>query len=699
MDTIIDSPVEKADDNEHARWVQEIKLYEREVERWEKDGKKITQRFKAERGSNESRSSRFNILWSNVQTLMPALYARGPKPDIERRFKDDDDLGRVASDVLERCITYFVSTHRFDAAMKEIILDRLLPGRGLSWVRYEPHFRDSAIKGNPEVKGAGPQTTEDVYAEENEPLQEVHYEEVCFDYVHWRDFGHNVCRTWEEVYAGWRIVYLTRAELVKRFGKVGNKVPLNYSPKGLKDEKIGEYLKKAIVYEIWDKVSRQVIWLHKDHGQLLDVRDDPLELVDFFPFPEPLYATLANDSLIPTPDYNEYIDQARELDNLTGRIDAIQKALKVAGVYDASAEGLERLLSEGLQNQLIPVVQWAAYGEKGGLKGAIQFLPLAEISDTLLRLFETREKVKQDLYEITGISDIIRGQTQASETATAQQIKGQFATLRLSSMQDNVQRFARDMVQLSTQIIAKHFSIDTIKKISGVKLLTNQEKSQIQMQMQQAAMQAQATQQPPPPIPGGLDDLLSNPTWEEVEALLRDDAMLGFRVDIETDSTIRVDEDADKKSRMEFIEATSNFMREMAQVSDPNMLVLMGKMLLFGVRGFKIGKDLESTFKLTLSKMEKAAKEPKEPKPDPEMIKAQAQVEMMKQQQQLAQQESQARIALEQQKQQGEANQKAMEFELEKQKSTAELNLETHKQLQEMIHKEKELKRDLAAPQ
>ena len=46
------------------------------------------------------------------------------------------------------------------------------------------------------------------------------------DYVHYRDFGHSVARTWEEVTRVWRKVYLRRAELVERFGEeIGNAIP------------------------------------------------------------------------------------------------------------------------------------------------------------------------------------------------------------------------------------------------------------------------------------------------------------------------------------------------------------------------------------------------------------------------------------------------------------------------------------------
>lgn len=639
---MVDTP--SADDGEHARWVTEIMLYEKESRAWVDKSKKILRRYKDERNpANAASMSRFNILWSNVQTLAPALYASNPKPDIERRFKDKDDVGRFASQVLERSTSYFINTDLFASCMNQGVVDRLLPGRGTAWVRYVPHFKDSEVIGNKDIQDGGMQVTDDIESSEpQEQPQEIDYEEVCPDYVHWEDFGHTLGRTWEEVRAVWRKVYLDRDELVERFGdELGKTIPLDYSPKDLGDQKIADDLKKATIYEIWDKPSKNAIWLHKDNQKLLDTRLDPLRLPDFFPCPRPMYPRMANDSLIPVPDFIQYQDQALELDDLTGRITAITKAVKVAGVYDASAEGLQRLLAEGTDNQLIAVEQWAVHAEKGGLKGVVDFMPLQDIVSALISLHEARDKVKQTIYEITGISDIIRGASNPHETATAQKIKGQFGTLRLDDMQSDVQRFAREMVRITAHIIAEHFQLETIKKISGIKLMTAQEKQQFQQQ-QAMQMQQMAAQQPPPqpgqpppqppPIPEEMQELLANPTWEDVFALLRDDALLCFRVDIETDSTIKMDEDSERDARVQMLTAVGGFLQQAAAIPEPVLRPMLMQLLMFGVRGFKVGKELESTFEVALKKMEDAASQPQPPQQDPskeiEAVKQQSQLQI-----------------------------------------------------------------------
>jgi hypothetical protein len=98
-------------------------------------------------------------------------------------------------------------------------------------------------------------------------------------------------------------------------------------------------IKKAAVYEIWDRVTKKAIWICKSYPNApLDVRDDPLKLKDFFPCPKPLLGTVSPDSLVPTPTTSTTRTSADEIDNLTARIDVLIDALRVRGFY-AGVEG------------------------------------------------------------------------------------------------------------------------------------------------------------------------------------------------------------------------------------------------------------------------------------------------------------------------------------------------------------------------
>ena len=169
---------------------------------------------------------------------------------------------------------------------------------------------------------------------------------------------------------------------------------------------------------------------------VLESKDPQYDLVGFFPCPRPAYGTLTNEDLMPVPDPLQYIRLAEELDEISWRIRNLTKALEFKGVYDASAEGLGRLLEPGQDGKMVGVSNFSALVGKsaaagGGLNGVVQFLPMNEVAQTLLNLYQARDQAKQTVYEISGISDIVRGQVDPREKASQSKIKASFATQRL----------------------------------------------------------------------------------------------------------------------------------------------------------------------------------------------------------------------------------------------------------------------------
>jgi hypothetical protein len=633
-----------------------IQQYDKLAAPWHTRGKRIIDRYMDKRSDRQINRLKYNILWSNIENLKPAIYARTPKPEVERRFLDKDPVGRCAADALERTLSYYLHVTPFGSVMRQTRLDYLLVGRGVPWVRYVPTFKQAGPTGSGQI-------TEDMIAGDDEPLEEIDYEDVIADYVHWKDFGHNVARTWEEVFVVWRWVYLTREQMKLRGFEDWNTIPLDHCDKELKDLP-GDDGKKASVCEIWDKNTRKAYWIAKAHPKFLDVREDPLQLDKFFPCSEPMYATLSNDSLIPVPDYAEYQDQAQELDELTNRIGLMQKAIKAAGVYDASQPALKRLLTEGVESELIPVDSWAAMAEKGGLKNSVELLPMQEIAATLLILYETRDKVLADLYQITGLSDLIRGDTKASETATAQQIKSNFINLRLSEKQREMQRLARNTIEIMGNIIARHFTLETIKRVSGLQLFTEAEKEQARASMQMAQgpaihPQAQMSQsqpegQPPAPaaapsLPPEIQERLDQPSWEQVYALLQDNPDRCFRISIETDSTIESDQQQEQQAASEFVTAIGGFLQQAQEMAgNPDVALFLGEMLSWACRRWPISRDLQGSIDSLTEKLAKTAANPPPPKPDPEMAKVQQAGQIAQAQQQQDQQRMQAEMGLKQ---------------------------------------------------
>ena len=269
-------------------WWTEIQLAQKEkfFERWLKRGKKIEKRFRDEREfsilEDTFNNKRFNILWSNTNTLAPALYSRTPKPQVERRFKDNDPVGRAASQMLERALQYTIQSYDFDHTLVHCRDDFLLPGRGQVWIEYKPQF-------GPMLDEMGQR----VLDENGKPAERVVFEEVCANYLHWEDFLHNPARVWDEVRWVAKRAYMTRDEIQQRFGEdKASKVSLDYLPEELEQRDMEkdvtqERYKKAIVWELWDKPTKKVYWVAKGWPGFLDQKDDILNLKNFFPCPRP----------------------------------------------------------------------------------------------------------------------------------------------------------------------------------------------------------------------------------------------------------------------------------------------------------------------------------------------------------------------------------------------------------------------------
>jgi hypothetical protein len=608
-------------------WLEEIRLATKSVSKWHERGDKIIKRYRDDRES-EASDRRFNVLWSNTETLMPVVFAKPPKPEVMRRFLDKDPVGLMAADMLERATSVSMELYDFEGVMRSAVKDYLLPGRGQLWVLYKPEF------------GPDGQSLKD--------------ERLVCEYVPWKDFLTNPARVWAEVRWCGKRSYLSRDELINLAGpEIGKRVALDMKPNGVdeNDPQKLERVSKASVWEIWDRLSGKVWFINTGFSEApLKVVGAPFNLEGFFPCPRPLTTTTANDSIIPVPDYVEYQDQAEELDDLTARIAALQKSLKVVGVYDSSVTALGGILNDGAENIMVPVDQWAMFASKGGLQGAVSFLPIKEVAEALLQLYQARKSVKDDLYEITGISDILRGSSEASETATAQQIKSQWGSIRVKDRQKDVARFARDVIRIVAEIIAEVFSPETIGKMAGV--------AQLPPDRQQLAMPAMQ--------------------------LLRDGAGRNFRIDIETDSTILPDEQQEKQNVTEFMAMMGGFMKEAMPVVQmaPPLIPVIGEFLSAASRRFRFGRQLETQIEQAFQQLGQMAQQKAQqpPPPNPEVIKAQAQAQADQMRGQAAMGKAQGELQVQAQKVQGDMALKHAELGLKARQHMHEQMLDRQKQ-------------------
>lgn len=594
----VDTPADfgKGDQGTLRRWLVELRLAKKRMEQWQNAGRKLWALYHGKRTGGAQSS--YNILYANTEILAPAVYNSLPTPDTRRRFGDADPIGRAVSEVIDRTLSFNLDSTEFDTEIRADVLDMLIVGRGISRVRHIPNL---VQVGDLDQTGRESDETEMEHeAQEGEQNEELEWETAPIEHVAWDMYLCGPGRTFKEI-PWWAFKHnLTRDEAIDRFGEEkGRDLPLNGKPAGSELDNVTDsdtlaLFKTAEVWEIWDKDTRTVVWVCEQWQKgPLEVEDDPLELERFFPVVDPLRAIEDSDTFDPTPLYDQYRKQAKELDKITARIDRLVDACKARGLYDASLGDQITELFRAADNDLVPASKdiKAIYQAGGSIEKAIWFAPIERIVEVIKVLYDQREQCKAVIFELTGIADIMRGATDANETYGAQALKTQFGMTRLQRLQRAVQRYIRDLMRLQAEVICKKFSLDTLKQMTALPYPTDAQvgAQRIQMMMQAIAQRMQGQQVPPiqfPPRPV---------TWEVVYAALQSDTMRTFKVDIETDSTIAAVQQEEAGDLQAVLSALVELVKEIGPMVQQGVMPFEAfkQLLLMVCRKFRMGASVE----------------------------------------------------------------------------------------------------------
>lgn len=589
---------------EVSRWLREIELVEDSAKhrQFETVGKRIVRKFKAEDAMRAATQANpkpggmmFNVLWSNVRTLRTALFARLPKTQVERRFKDSNPRGRRCSLIAERCTDYVIDSQqdRVMAAIKQAVQNRLLPGRGQVRLRFEAEFE--------------PAVDEEGYAiedEEGSPIEQVKplSERIYIDPVQWLDYIESPARNQYEV--RWRAFrfYLTREELVARFGDVGKKVTLTETHTGKSSDDIGkpeeEFLCQAEVWEVQDIVSKHIVWVSPGYKEApLDKKKNPLQLEGFWSCPIPLLATTTDDSTYPTPDYIIYEGLAEEVDYATKRLKAMLECIRLVGMTAAQHNTDVKSMLALSDGQLLAMKNWPKFASDGGLNGIVDWLPFDRCVEAIPEIMKYRDDTLLKLDQITGQSDLTRGMADPRETAKSIQSRSAWLDEKVAESQEDVQRFCREIYAKVCEMIFEpgFFSDETIMLMCGFESMSPEDQEE---------------------FPADL-------------ALLRSDKLRTFVVGIETDSTLAMDEVEERQARMEYLQAMGGIIEkiEIVKQASPELIRPLVESALFASASFRAGRQVEGAWERYLREIEEQERENKEnpqpPPPDPAMLKVQ----------------------------------------------------------------------------
>lgn len=579
-------------------WREELNTSIKARKKWWKQADRIVDAYL---GNHRSRSDtdltdfNLNLFHSNAKTLSDMLYGNTPKIDVSRRYaQPDDDPARVAAEMMERLLNLDMEDNGadMDAVFKSLLQDRLLPGLGLARVRYtyESEQRPTgftAPDGAPEM------------------VEQLISEDVPIEYCYWGDVLWSWARNWAQLrWIAFRS-YVSQEEAAKRWDEdVANQ--LDYKKQtaatsseeshGNDDENTSAW-QRAEVWEIWDKTTRTVKWVSLGYEYLLQEEEDPLRLQNFWPCPPFLVANVTTRLYAPQPDYVLAQDLYNEVNKLQARISRITEAVRVVGVYNASADNLKQMFNMGLDNDLIPVENWALFGENGGISGQVEWLPLDAIVNALIQLIQLRDQTIGLLQQITGMTDVMRGELSNQYEGVGQtQEKQKFGSVRIQALQEEFATFASNLMQLKAEVIALHFNADTIVEKANMAYSPDQDL-----------------------VPQAVE-LIKNPRQAKL------------RVSIRPESVAMVDYQNLKRERTEYLTALSTYMQSAAGLleNDPTSKPFLLQLLQWGMAGFKGASEIEGVFDKAIAASQKQQQNQQD-KPDPEQVKLR--MEMQREQQ------------------------------------------------------------------
>lgn len=623
--------------------------------KFQKRGDKVDKKFRDDRKDSGEDvvgeiSSKLNLFNSNITILMSMLYGRNPKVEVTRRFADaDDDVSRVAGVMLTRILNTDIEVAGEDmtSVFRNALQDRLLPGLGDARVQYQ--FDEETVTTEAIIH---PETGEELAPEIEDTKITNEWTDIV--YTHWKDSLWSPARTHPEII--WKATrsYLTPKKLKARFEDVEiESVSFNsYGPMAKDGTNKASRKKYAEVWEIWDKDRRKVFWYTEGVKEILDLQDDPLGLDGFFPSPPPMVANVTTSQFLPKSDYDIASDLYIQIDELETRIQLLTEACKLVGCYDESQPEIKRIFNEGVENDLIPVKNWQAFLEKGGIEGAIQWVPIKEVAEVISILTDKQAQKIQQLQQVTGMSDVMRGAASARTeriSATADKLETQFGSIRIEALQNEFARWVNDTQSLKAEIICKHYQPYCIVQQSNIMMTPDKDVA------------------------------------EQAVALIKDPEGAKWKITVRPETLAIADYAQLKQDRSEFLMGLAQFMQSSApllQLSPMALPVLM-KLLKWFLAGFRGSSEAEGILDTAITQFEKAP--PKQDKPDPAIEKAKidAQIKQQESQQKMqqSQQEFQAEMALKRQ----EMEQQQQEFAMQMQQSQQEHALEMRKITGELI--------------
>jgi hypothetical protein len=459
-----------------------------------------------------------------VATEHSGVYSNQPVPDVRPSSGSQDPLAREVAGIIQKGLAYCVGQHSFDDCMHRAVDDYLSIGLGVPRIKV-----DSVIEvetSNYPIYTFFPETGAKIQTgTEERTTERVGDQSLEWEHVPWSRFGWEPCNHWKNCDFIYIRHPMKRSQAKERFGR---------DIEGKNSEKKGDdtsWKKGTIdVFEVWDKREAQVLFISEGESTPLEINPDPLELMGFYPVPPAMMLNLPSDELIPKSDYDFIEPYDTEINRLQERRMMLLEQIKAAGAYDSGLPELAQMLNND-DGKYTAVANLGARAQAtGGPDNLMLHLPIEEKVRVLDQLTQQINFVKSQVDEILGISDIVRGVTAASESATAQEIKGRWVGIRLTRKRETVQYTVREMMKMMAKLLASHITTENLERMTQT-IIT-----------------------------------------PEIQELLQNDMLMEFSIDIESDSTIAKDVAMERETHQEMLNGVAQFSQSVLPMVQQNIM-------------------------------------------------------------------------------------------------------------------------------
>lgn len=553
--------------------------------------------------NNARRPAKYPLWYSIFKIRQPIVFSRVGIPIGKDTTQDgSDNIGATAAICLERLAINLARSFNFKDVMctvrdellatnmgnvrayyerkeiKEPVVERLAAQP--DEVTGEMNFFDSV--GNPVGPDEEISQDDQGFFRETEEVVDVEEERICLEPVVYKDglFEPDVIR----FHRMKRIAFLhkfSQRDFKAHFGAKAF-ATLSQDDDHLSTNSEAAQKRESIrVWEYWDKHENETVWLpeegkdfikpigygdeYDEEGEEEETRVGIYDLDGFFPMPEPLMINQPSDEFYPVPEFYQLQELIDFIHTIFSRMIALTKAIRARLLFDNNVDGLQAALNEATEGDAfgVPNLAQSLANAGGTLDAVVQYIPTEKLIQSLGNMYTALEQQLNTAYKLTGTSDLLQGFTSdaSQKTYGERQLQEKYALNQISEAQDKMQEFVRASYELMVEMALRNFKDSSLERYIIPQTLPEDHK---------------------PRFPAAL-------------ALLKDKRRR-FRIELETDSTIALNEEFDKRMRMELVQTLTQSLEKCAGIaeSNPGLLKVELHAMKFLIQGMRQGKMFQN---------------------------------------------------------------------------------------------------------